>query len=151
LHNLSLHLKVIHIYTSILSQFTRFCAIIINNTSHIILNICKMQHRGEIIKKAVYKSGFSITELAKRLGKSRRWVYLMFENPSVSLDVVLQLEKIIHYNFSKEIKEIRPSNIEFIESISGNQTEKYSEEYWKNKYLRLLEEYNDLLKINNSK
>jgi predicted transcriptional regulator len=62
-----------------------------------------MQHRGEIIKNAVYKSGFSITELAKRLGKSRRWVYLMFENPSVSLDVVLQLEKIIHYNFSVSI------------------------------------------------
>jgi predicted transcriptional regulator len=110
-----------------------------------------MQHRGEIIKKAVYKSGFSITELAKRLGKSRRWVYLMFENPSVSLDVVLQLEKIIHYNFSNEIKEIRPSNLEFIESITGGQTEKYSEDYWKNKYLRLLEEYNDLLKLNNSK
>ena len=30
----------------------------------------------------------------------------MFENPSVSLDVVLELEKIIHYNFSIEIKEI---------------------------------------------
>jgi len=108
-----------------------------------------MQHRGEIIKRAVYKSGFSITELAKRLGKSRRWVYLMFENPSVSLDVVLQLEKIIHYNFSLEIKEIRSSFIDVIEPSFSGQTEKHSEEYWKNKYLRLLEEYNDLLKLNN--
>jgi predicted transcriptional regulator len=109
-----------------------------------------MIHRGEIIKKAVYKSGFSITELAKRLGKSRRWVYLMFENPSVSLDVVLELEKIIHYNFSLEIKEIRPSMLGLIEPTSSGQNEKHSDEYWKNKYLRLLEEYNELLKSNNS-
>ncbi len=52
-----------------------------------------MQHRGEIIKIAVYKSGFSISELAKRLGKSRRWMYLMFENNTVSLDIVLQIGK----------------------------------------------------------
>lgn len=109
-----------------------------------------MIHRGVLIKKAVYKSGFSITELAKRLGKSRRWVYLMFENPSVSLDVVLELEKIIHYNFSLEIKEIRPSMLGLIEPASSGQNEKHSDEYWKNKYLRLLEEYNELLKSNNS-
>ena len=45
-----------------------------------------MQHRGEIIKEAVYKSGFPITELAKPMGKNRRWVYLLFENPTVSVD-----------------------------------------------------------------
>jgi hypothetical protein len=74
----------------------------------------------------------------------------MFENPSVSLDVVLELEKIIHYNFSLEIKEIRPSMLGLIEPTSSGQNEKHSDEYWKNKYLRLLEEYNELLKSNNS-
>jgi hypothetical protein len=74
----------------------------------------------------------------------------MFENPSVSLDVVLELEKIIHYNFSLEIKEIRPSMLGLIEPASSGQNEKHSDEYWKNKYLRLLEEYNELLKSNNS-
>ena len=52
-----------------------------------------MQHRGEIIKIVVYKSGFSISELAKRLGKSKRWMYLIFENNTVSLDIVLQIGK----------------------------------------------------------
>jgi predicted transcriptional regulator len=107
-----------------------------------------MQHRGEIIKEAVYKSGFSITELAKRLGKSRRWVYLMFENNSVSLDVVLQIGKIIHHNFTKEIKDLLPLKKNLIESPSDYQNEETSNEYWKNKYLRLLEEYNALLKEN---
>ena len=53
-----------------------------------------MQHRGEIIKEAVYKSGYPITELAKRMGKSRRWVYLLFENNTVSIDIMLQIGKI---------------------------------------------------------
>ncbi len=52
-----------------------------------------MQHRGKILKEAIYKSGIPITELAKRLGKSRRWMYLMYNNSTVSLDLVLQIGK----------------------------------------------------------
>lgn len=97
-----------------------------------------MQHRGEIIKKAVYQSGFPITELAKRLNKSRRWIYLLFENNNVSLDLVLKIGTIIHYDFSNEINELKSNSLI---------TEKEENaEYWKNKYLKLLEEYNELLK-----
>jgi predicted transcriptional regulator len=64
-----------------------------------------MQHRGEIIRKAVYNSGYTITEIAKTIGKSRKWMYLMFENSNVSLDVVIKTGKIIRYDFSQEIKE----------------------------------------------
>jgi predicted transcriptional regulator len=63
-----------------------------------------MQHRGENIKEAVYKSGFPITALAKRMGKSRRWVYLLFENPTVPIEIILQIGSIIHYDFSSEIE-----------------------------------------------
>lgn len=106
-----------------------------------------MQHRGEIIKEAVYRSGYPITELAKRLGKSRRWMYLMFENSNVSLDIVLQIGKIIHYDFTDEIKEFSPSQ-KVLEKLSLNSKKEDSDtEFWKNKYLKLLEEYNDLLKM----
>lgn len=105
-----------------------------------------MQHRGEIIKKAIYKSGYPITELAKRLDKSRRWVYLMFENNNVSLDIVLQVGKIIHYDFTEEIKEFNPYQNAVDEPSVDYQKNESQEEYWKNKYLKLLEEYNELLK-----
>ena len=108
-----------------------------------------MQHRGEIIKAAVYRSGFPITELAKRLGKSRRWIYLMFENNSVSLDLVLQIGKIIHFDFAPEIKELGINQKTSDHSILKIENEQESVEYWKNKYLKLLEEYNDLLKNRN--
>jgi predicted transcriptional regulator len=100
-----------------------------------------MQHRGEIIKEAVYKSGFPITELAKRMGKSRRWVYLLFENPTVSVDTILHIGSIIHYDFTDEIEILKPH-------FFNDTPIDYSKEeaYWKNKYLKLLEEYNELLK-----
>jgi predicted transcriptional regulator len=105
-----------------------------------------MQHRGEIIKKAIYKSGYPITELAKRLDKSRRWMYLMFENNNVSLDIVLQVGKIIHYDFTEEIKEFNPYQNAVDELTTDYQKNESQAEYWKNKYLKLLEEYNELLK-----
>ena len=122
------------------------CVFYMKYISHISVNICIMQHRGEILKEAVYKSGVPITELAKRMGKSRRWMYLMFENSNVSLDIVLQIGKIIHYDFADEIKEFSPSQ-KIIEKSPANSNKEDSEaEYWKNKYLKLLEEYNELLK-----
>jgi predicted transcriptional regulator len=105
-----------------------------------------MQHRGEILKKAIYQSGYSISELAKRMGKSRRWMYLMFENNIVSLDIVLQIGNIIHYDFTQEIKEFSPSQKSLNEPPTAYENEEVNTEYWKNKYLKLLEEYNALLK-----
>lgn len=104
-----------------------------------------MEHRGEIIKDAVYKSGYSITELAKKLGKSRRWMYLMFENSNVSLDLVLQIGKIISYDFTNEIKEFNLFQSPIGESTDYQLNESQAD-YWKNKYLKLLEEYNEILK-----
>lgn len=105
-----------------------------------------MQHRGEIIKEAIHKTGYPITELAKRLGKSRRWMYIMFENSNVSLDIVLQIGKIIHYDFTEEIREFNPYQNTVNESVSDYQKNESQAEFWKNKYLKLLEEYNEILK-----
>lgn len=109
-----------------------------------------MQHRGEIVKKAIQLSGYSITKLSEKLGKSRRWMYQVFENSTVSLDLILEIGKIIHYDFSGDIKELKHlQNKPFIasepqENYFTNKEE--TAEYWKNKYLQLLEEHNALLK-----
>lgn len=100
-----------------------------------------MQHRGEIIKKAIYKSGISITALAYKLGKSRRWVYQMFDNCNVSLDMVIKIGNLIHHDFSTEIDELKI----IIDNNNISENDK-NVDYWKNKYLKLLEEYNEQLK-----
>jgi len=107
-----------------------------------------MQHRGEIVKKAIYQSGMPITLIANKVGKSRRWVYQMFENSNVSLDLVLQIGEIIHHDFSDEIREINytKGNLQDNSIPVYGKPENEEAEYWKNKYLKLLEEYNELLK-----
>lgn len=105
-----------------------------------------MQHRGEIIRKAVYESGYSITKLALKVGKSRRWMYQMFEKRNVSLDLVLSIGTIIHHDFSNEIKELRSSNSVLNEPQAEYKKIDSEVEYWKTKYMDLLEEYNQLLK-----
>ena len=121
------------------------CILYVNNSLHGQIYIWSMQHRGEIIKDAVYNSGFPITELAKRLGKSRRWVYLLFENPAISLDLIMQIGHIIHVDFTQTIKEFSPITTTQ-EPSSMYRLEEHDAHYWKNKYLNLLEEYNALLK-----
>jgi len=109
-----------------------------------------MKHRGEIVEVAVRQSGFPITQLAKRLGKSRRHVYNLFENPQVPIDTIIEIGKIIHHDFTPEIKELKPYRTPekvttVVETGAKYNKPEDSTEYWKNKYLRLLEKYNTLL------
>ncbi|MFZ4106501.1 hypothetical protein [Flavobacterium sp.] len=107
-----------------------------------------MQDRGEILKQVVYNSGMSISELAKRMGKSRKWVYNQFENKSVSLDLILQIGEIIHHNFVNEIDDLCALQNGMNSTSSDNNQDNESNDYWKNKYLSLLEDYNKFLKEN---
>lgn len=108
-----------------------------------------MKHRGEIIEKVVRESGISITQVAKQMKKSRRHIYNIFDNPNVPVDIILSLGKIIHHDFSKEFKDLivaKPYKIENSIDIALDKNTDYGNaEYWKNKYLELLEKYNLLL------
>ena len=101
-----------------------------------------MQHRGEIVEKVVRESGIPLAEVARRLKKSRRHIYNMFENPHLSLDEILQIRKIIHYDFGKYFTELR-NHRDLIREPKPEYGE--SATYWKNKYITLLEKYNVLL------
>ncbi len=109
-----------------------------------------MQHKGEIIEKAVRQSGYSITKLAKKLGKSVRWMYYMFESSNVSIDYILEIGEILHHDFSNDIKELKKYKglyeIQAVKELETTYLSKQEEqEYWKNKYLSLLEKHNKLL------
>ena len=104
-----------------------------------------MEHRGEIIKNAIYQSGMPISAIAKQMGKSRRWFYQMFEQKNVTIDTILTIGKIIHYDFTQEIKEMYPKTLH---EPPQEYPEEETVDYWKMKYILLLEEYNALLKQN---
>lgn len=105
-----------------------------------------MQHKGEIVEKAVRESGYPITKLAKKLGKSRRWMYHVFENANVSIDHILNIGKIIHHDFYSEINELKVPTREFNDVRATYHADEDNPVYWKNKYFNLLEDYHELLK-----
>lgn len=110
-----------------------------------------MQHKGEIIEKAVRESGHSITKLAQKMGKSRRWVYQIFDSAVVPIDYIIEIGKIIHHDFSEDIKGIKmygadiPMGAILEDGRFTGKSGSQEAEYWKEKYMTLLEKYNDLL------
>lgn len=102
-----------------------------------------MQHKGEIVEKAVRDSGMPLTKLSAKMHKSRRWMYNAFENENLSIDYILEIGKIIHYDFSEDLKDLK----KFKESADtfGINSNSSDSDYWKNKYLNLLEKHNKLL------
>ena len=89
-------------------------------------------HIGNIVQNQVKKSGIKIAELARIMNKSRRFIYILFENKNAPLHYVQEIGNALHYDFSSE--------------ISGIDKTKEIELCWKDKYLKLLEEHNELLK-----
>ncbi|MBI2258555.1 MAG: hypothetical protein HYU67_06605 [Flavobacteriia bacterium] len=95
-----------------------------------------MIHRGEVIEQAVRNSGMSITKIAQKIGKSRRWMY--------HIETMFKIGKIINYNFSSDIN---ISNLSIEKSSYTMQVEENkNENYWQEKYLALLEEHAELLR-----
>lgn len=101
------------------------------------------QHKGKILERAVRESGIPLTKLTKRINKSRRWIYNAFENPNLSIEYVIEIGEIIHYDFSEVLSELKKFKISVLKP-SLNVDQEYPE-YWKNKYLELLEKYNQIL------
>ena len=99
-------------------------------------------HKGQVIQKAVKESGITITQLAKKLKKSRQSIYNIFDNPQVPLDIIMEIGKAIHYDFSKDFKQLKS----YSSQSDSTMAEEGKVEYWKQKYISLLEEYNQLLK-----
>ena len=110
-----------------------------------------MQHKGEIVEKAVRQSGFPLTKLARKMGKTARWLYYIFENTNVPIDYILEIGNIIHYDFTDEIAELKrfkganTNNQLLIDPASPFGGRKDEVTYWKDKYLQVLESYNEML------
>lgn len=108
-----------------------------------------MQHRGEILEAAVRKSGIPLTRIVEKLGKSRKWIYNQFEISDVPLDILIDVGKVIHHDFSQEIDELNLTVLKKTLSAVDDANNTYEGNevlFWKNKYLSLLEEFNEYLK-----
>jgi transcriptional regulator with XRE-family HTH domain len=106
------------------------------------------KHTGSIVEMAIRRSGISIAELARRVGVNRRSIYNWFEQPSLSLEIISKVGLVLGYDFSSEFPEIKAYKPSSPVKENEQLTDSHSSEdisYWKNKYITLLEKYNDVL------
>ncbi|HEY1007826.1 MAG TPA: helix-turn-helix transcriptional regulator [Sphingobacteriaceae bacterium] len=111
------------------------------------------QHTGAIVERVVRRSGLSITELARRIHVNRRSVYNWFEQKTLKLDIIQKIGCVLGHDFSVEFPEYfdkgeltqmkRLIDSPMEESAPGQGESVY---FWMNKYIALLEKYNELLR-----
>jgi len=107
------------------------------------------QFTGAIVEKVVRRSGISIAELARRVDINRRSIYNWFEQESLSIDIICKIGNALDYDFSADFPELFANhNLSSISNRNAQQREaEVTLNYWKNKYISLLEKYNELLQV----
>jgi hypothetical protein len=109
---------------------------------------------GKIIERVVRRDHVRISELSRKLHVSRRTIYNWFNQESLSFEIICKIGSAIMHDFSKEF----PEEFARIDNEIGDNMNAFSNndpmsvsapsgsvEYWMNKYIKLLEKYNELL------
>ncbi|MDB5010848.1 MAG: hypothetical protein JWR67_2716 [Mucilaginibacter sp.] len=114
------------------------------------------QHHGEVVEKVIRRNGYSISELARLTNVNRRSIYNWFNQKHLKPDIIYRIGCALNYDFSAEFPNLflgnetkTMNNMKLISSnIETHHYKETNENYWKDKYINLLEKYNDLLKSN---
>lgn len=95
---------------------------------------------GKLLEETIRMQGLTITDVSNKLNISRRTIYNWFKQEIFSDRMLSRLYEADLFRFHP-IASKPYINIDNTESNSNN----YTEAYWKDKYLILLEEYKQLL------
>jgi len=115
------------------------------------------KHYGEIIERTIRRNGYSISELSRLMNVNRRSIYNWFNQPKFKTDIIFKIGCALKHDFSVEFPELFSSE-EFQKAFSQK---KFSAEvnvleemekvnYWKDKYINLLEDYTQALSMQSS-
>jgi len=107
------------------------------------------RHHGQLIEKIIRLNGYNISELARLLSVDRRTIYIWFKKKRLKKDVILQFAEHINYDFSIDFPEIflsiNHSDPLNTSSGTGEEGDSIPEKDIHQKYIELLEKYNNLL------
>jgi len=114
----------------------------------------KDQHYGQIIEKVIRRNGYSISELARLTDVNRRSVYNWFNQKYLKPAIIHKIGVALKHDFSNEFPELfmktdqrsLPNTSDeavYVEEEFDGRTR--NEQYWKDKYIDLLEKHNQLL------
>ncbi len=106
-------------------------------------------NNGEIVELVIRRNNYSISELSRKLNVSRRSIYNWFTQKNLSIEVIYKIGEALGYDFSIDFPEIyhhkRVVDINHINIESNLDYNQNSANYWRNKYIVLLEKHNEIL------
>ena len=114
-------------------------------------------HIGELIEELIRVNHLSISEVARRMHVNRRSLYNWFKQKSIRPYILHRICNVLANDFSIELPSIikesqgqeplksKSVNKEPVEEANSNTVS-----YWMNKYIYLLEKYNEMLAKNES-
>lgn len=110
-------------------------------------------HLGNILKQVIRMERIGISELSRKLKVSRRTIYNWFEQENLNIQIILEVGGVIGHDFTSNLPEsiiesyghlFHPSE----ENSDNNiEVDNNSVFFWINKYVQLLEKYNELLSL----
>lgn len=107
-------------------------------------------NRGKVLEKVFKASGFSLTELSKRVAYDRTTVYRHFAKPDIEFPILIKYGKALNHDFTVEFPELASYFSHIEEPINAYTTHTLAEalkerDLWKDKYIKLLEKHNALI------
>jgi hypothetical protein len=108
---------------------------------------------GQVLERVVRRDRMGISELSRKLNVSRRTIYNWFDQKSLNPEIIWKVGTVIGHDFSVELPETFSKN--HLNEAFDAHTEDYSKGdansvyFWMNKYIKLLEKYNEILSHTN--
>ena len=78
------------------------------------------QHRGEVVKEAVLKSGVKITKLYQELGISRPTLYRRFDEPNLDFAFIERVGELIRHNFAEDFRQLAAPTASAVAEPAGS-------------------------------
>jgi len=110
---------------------------------------------GQVLERVVRRDRMGISELSRKLNVSRRTIYNWFDQKSLNPEIIWKVGSVIGHDFSVELPETFSKNGNHLNEALDAHTEDYSKGdpnsvyFWMNKYIKLLEKYNEILSHTN--
>lgn len=107
-------------------------------------------HRGEVLKSLIAASDLNITIVTNRAGYNRSSYYNHILIPDLSYSILRKYGRALNHDFSREFPEMRSyDHLEDPQVLYGGTPTiaglTKQRDDWKDKYLQLLEKYNQLI------
>ena len=108
-------------------------------------------HHGQTVERIIRRNGYSIAELARIIQVNRRSVYNWFNQRHLKPEIIFRIGSVLNHDFSSEFpslfvkgETIGKSTLHYTESADNAGM---NDSNWKDKYIELLEKYNELLQV----